>query len=94
MTSDFRCSPAQTEGDFHGVLVISRLVKVLQSVHALVPAATARIAVVQHRFQQHSALGIVSETRMDETRRGMDRYAAGEHVGEQIYTHLQAVYAW
>lgn len=57
-------SPAQTERDLYRVLVIRGFVEILQRFHTLVPRATRRITVVQHRFHQCLALWIVSATRI------------------------------
>lgn len=57
-------SPAQTERDLYRVLVIRGFVEILQRFHTLVPRATRRVAMVQHRFHQYLALWIVPATRI------------------------------
>lgn len=59
-------SPAETERDLHGVLVVRGFVEVLQRLHALVPRAVRRVAVIQHRFQNDFAIRVVPETRINE----------------------------
>lgn len=55
-------------------------VEILQRLHALVPRAARRIAVIQDRLQEDLALGVVSVTRSDEIRH--ETATGGERGGE------------
>lgn len=56
-------SPAQAERDLNRVFIVGGFVEGLQRFHALVLRATRRVAMVQHRLEEHLALWIVSGTR-------------------------------